>query len=157
MAFLLRSPRQDKSIYILKIVISTVEALIFLASSLVGLIAYSYLFPAILNMKYIRHEAEFERDTIWLVSVVVLVASTSIITFTAIFTIFFDREISGRFFYIASVLGAILVTISSIFMGFDLRPPRGLEFYFFGGLFAGYIIVFVSNIIAYFSDAPSLL
>lgn len=130
-------------------------ALMSLVSSIGGIVAYSGLFLLLMRIKFIRHLADSGQE-IFLTAEVVLGCLTCIITLTAVVFLFFDRILAGRFFFIATIVGVVLLALTTALITSPYQPPRGLERYTLAGLLVGNSAIVASNIGAFFFKLPSL-
>ena len=129
----------------------------FIISTFLGIIIYTGLFLYLLGIKFIRHAADSQGNELWLLAEVELGTIALVITLTAIFFIFFDRTLSGRFFFIAAILGTFLIALTTAGIIGPFWVAIGLGKYVWIGLISGITIIVISNISSFFLKIPSLL
>ena len=137
--------------------ISCKIALTCLASTIGGIVAYSGLFLVLIRIKFIRHLADSAGQESLLTAEVVLGSLACIITLTAVVFLFFDRNLAGRFFFIAAIVGVLLIVLNTPLLLVPYqRSPQGLERYILTGVFVGNTAIVASNIGVFFLKLPSL-
>jgi len=131
----------------------------WIISTLLGIVSYTGLFLFLLGIKIIRHAADSRFAEIWFVAAVVVGTLTIVITLTAVILIFFDRTLSGRFFFIAAILGANLVAMSTanIILISPVKAALGLGKYTCAGLVFGNGMIVIINFTSFFFKIPPLL
>lgn len=127
-----------------------------LASSIGGIVAYSGLFLLLIRIKFIRHLVNSAGQEIFLTTSVLLGSLACIITLTAVVFLFLDRNLAGRFFFIATIVGVPLLILATAGILVPYQPPAGFEKYTLTGLLVGNIAIVASNIGAFFFKLPSL-
>lgn len=130
---------------------------IFVASTLLGVASYTGVFLFMLGLKLIRNAADNLGSEIWLVTDVAVGTLVVIVSLTGAVLIFFDRTVSGRFFYIAAILAAFLILLTLPMLIGPFKAALGLRKYTWPGLLAGNGVIVIGNIASFFLKMPSLL
>lgn len=119
-------------------------------------LAYTAPFLLLFRTKFLRNLATSRGTEAWLTIEVVLGTVTAVLTLTAFTLLFFSRPLAGRFFFLATIVGTLLLVWSTAGIVAPFRPPIGLDAYAWNGLWVGNLILAASVILAFFVDIPSL-
>lgn len=130
---------------------------IFIASTLLGVAGYTGIFLFVLGLRLIRHAADNLVSEIWLVTEIGIGTLVVIVSLTGAALIFFDRTVSGRFFYIAAILAAFLILLTLPLVIAPFKDALGLGKYTWIGLVFGNSVIVTSNIASFFLKMPSFL
>ena len=132
-------------------------ALTCLASSIGGIVVYSGLFLLLIRMTFIRHLADSAGQESHLTAEVVLASLTCVITLTGVASLLLDRNLAGRFFFIAMIVGIFLIALATpLYIHRNPQPPGGLDRFIVAGLLVGNGVTVISNISAFFFKLPSV-
>jgi hypothetical protein len=120
---------------------------------------YTGLFLYLLGFKALRHIADKRETKTWLVTEVILGTVTLILTLEAAVLIFFDRNLSGKFFFLTVIAGVCLMgwSTAGISVFRPIKAALGLGYYTWKGLMVGWVTLIVSNVLCFFFKVPSLL
>ncbi len=138
-------------------ILGEVNLFIFALSMVLGITLYSVLFLFLLGIKLLRRTATNFGTEMWLVTEVLLGSLVVVISLTGASLILFDRTIAGRFFYIASIIGAVLIVWSIAGIVAPYKAALGLGKFTWVGIFVGNCVISISNVTSFFLRMPSLL
>lgn len=140
--------------------ITTHNAVGWLVVTILSVSVYAGLFLYLLGLKVLRHIADTRFTEIWLVTEVILGSLALVLTLEALVFILFDRNLSGRFFFLSVIAGACLIGWSTAALAEILGPVKaalGLGHYTWTGLAVGWVSLILSNVLCFFVKIPSLL
>jgi hypothetical protein len=80
-----------------------------------------------------------------------------VMTLTGAVLILFDRSLSGRFFFIAILLGAVFTAWSTAGIVSPFKVALGLGRYTWIGLLCGNTVIVLSNVVSFLLRVPSVL
>jgi len=131
--------------------------LIWITATIGGICIFSFLFPFLLGLKIIRNTLSTSGSDYWIVFEVMLASITVTITLTGAVLIFYNRTISGRFFFIAMCFGALLIVLATVVGIRPIKIAFELKINIWLRLIFGNIMIILSNIVSFYTKLPSLL
>ena len=120
-------------------------------------LAYTFLFMFIVGRKVIQRLVDNEGLESILILQIAAVVLTFVVTAVATGAIFVDRTIAGRYYYLATALGVLVLGLATAAVVGDLKAAMWLGKYPQHGVVYGNALLLVIHGAVFFTDMPSLL
>lgn len=130
---------------------------LLVACILFAAMSYTFLFMFIVGRKVIQKLVDNEGMESMLVLQIGSVALTFAVTAVATAVIFVDRSIAGKYYYIATALGVLVLGLVTVAACAELKAAVWLGKYTQRGVIYGNALLLVTHGVVFFTDIPSLL
>ncbi|OGA24090.1 MAG: hypothetical protein A3H34_00945 [Betaproteobacteria bacterium RIFCSPLOWO2_02_FULL_67_19] len=139
------------------IAVHKAEAVLLAGCVIAAALSYTLLFMYTVGRRVIQRLVDNEGMESLLVLQIAAVALTLVVTATATGAIFFDRTIAGRYYYLATALGVLVLGLATAAIAGELKAAVWFGKYTWRGVGYGNALLLLIHGVVFFTDMPSLL